>query len=106
MAGEAERRRAWIEGGLQPQADGTFLVRPFGWVGGVFALPDAVAKERYLAHCQRTEGVAFLAASVVGTLAIIGSLVFVASRLVGDVEEAGWVWLFLCMCHWFSRSNF
>ena len=43
-----QRARAWIESQfLQPQADGTFLVRPFRR-GGVFTLPDAAARDSYV----------------------------------------------------------
>ena len=43
-----QRARAWIESQfLQPQADGTFLVRRFKR-GGVFALPDAAARDSYV----------------------------------------------------------
>lgn len=39
--------RSWFEKQLQPQPDGTWLARPYGWLGGVYAL-DAATRERYL----------------------------------------------------------
>jgi hypothetical protein len=49
MNTDLDRWRDWFERQAQPQPDGSILIRPFGWLGGVYALPDVAAKDRYIA---------------------------------------------------------
>jgi len=55
MSDQHSRRRAWGEKHIQPQAGGTFLVRPFGLFGGVYELPHAAARDRYVENGLRSE---------------------------------------------------
>jgi hypothetical protein len=48
MSTDLDRTRKWYERQVQPQPDGTFLFRPFGYHGGVYELPDASAKNLYV----------------------------------------------------------
>ena len=41
------RRREIIEAGIQAEADGSFVVRPFSFFSSIYALPDQNAKEYY-----------------------------------------------------------
>lgn len=92
MESEATRRRAWIEGQLQPQPDGCFLARPSAWIGGVFALPDAATKDRSVAYCEREHGRTVVYACVLDATVIIGFMAPLAFWTVRELLELGWLY--------------
>jgi hypothetical protein len=81
--------RAWIAGkSLQPQPDGTFLVRPFTG-DRVFALPDEEACHSYVDDARRRN---LLVVAVMVGIVIVEVLMMWLETNVPGLVLFGWTW--------------